>query len=171
MQQGNEKALDERRIAARVAGAEDTREAVATDAELAGAYMTREVQAFNDHLERIAEVAVVLVVGAMLYHVDFELESLWLVLVLLLVVRPIAVELGLLGAKVSADQRRLISWFGIRGIGSIYYLMYALNHGVPAAQARPLLDLTLTVVAASIVLHGISVTPLMNWYARRIRRK
>jgi NhaP-type Na+/H+ or K+/H+ antiporter len=59
-----------------------------------------------------------------------------------------------------------MGWFGIRGIGSLYYLFYALNHGVPEALARQLVPLVLTVVAVSIVVHGISVTPLMQRYAR-----
>jgi NhaP-type Na+/H+ or K+/H+ antiporter len=61
----------------------------------------------------------------------------------------------------------MISWFGIRGIGSIYYLMYAINHGLPRPLAAELTALTLSVVAVSIVLHGVSVTPLMKLYARR----
>ena len=57
----------------------------------------------------------------------------WFVLLLFFVARPAAVWLGLLGAtSVSRDQRILISWFGIRGVGSIFYLMYAINHGLPA---------------------------------------
>ena len=133
--------------------------------------MTREVEDFNEHLERIAELAVVLVIGALLAQVTFEARYLWLVALLLLVVRPIAVWIGLVGAPVSREQRRLVAWFGIRGIGSLYYLMYAINHGVPEALAEPLLGLTLTVVASSIVLHGISVTPLMSAYRKRIGRR
>ncbi len=63
---------------------------------------------------------------------------------------------------VSRDQRLLISWFGIRGVGSVFYLMFALNHGLPESLAQELIAITLTTVAASIVLHGISVTPLMS---------
>jgi sodium/hydrogen antiporter len=79
----------------------------------------------------------------------------------------VSVWLGLLGAAASRDQRIMISWFGIRGIGSIYYLMYAINHGLPRSIAEEITALTLTAVAVSIVLHGISVTPLMALYARR----
>ncbi len=75
-----------------------TGEKLATDARYATVYMMQKVRDFNDQLERIAEVAVALVVGAMLY------------------------------------------------------------------------DLTLALVATSVVLHGISVTPLMNLYARRKAR-
>ena len=61
-------------------------------------------------------------------------DAVWFVLLLFLLARPAAVWLGLLGAtSVSRDQRILISWFGIRGVGSIFYLMYAINHGLPAA--------------------------------------
>lgn len=146
-------------------------EALATDSEYASAYLTQQVQGFNEQLERIAEVAIVLVVGAMLSYTYLHASAVWFVLVLLLIVRPVSVWLGLLGAPVSRDQRILISWFGIRGIGSIYYLMYAINHGLPHPLAEELIALTLTMVAASIVLHGISVTPLMNLYARRKPRR
>jgi sodium/hydrogen antiporter len=142
-------------------------EALATHSEYASAYMRQEVQGFNEQLERIAEVAIVLVVGAMLAYTYLHASAVWFVLLLLLVVRPVSVWLGLLGAPVSRDQRVLISWFGIRGIGSIYYLMYAINHGLTRSLAEEIIALTLTMVAVSIVLHGISVTPLMNLYARR----
>ena len=85
----------------------------------------------------------------------------------------LSVWLGLLGVPVSVsrDQRTLISWFGIRGIGSIYYLMYAINHGLPRSLSEEIIAITLTVVTVSIVVHGISVTPLMSLYARRKARR
>ena len=146
-------------------------EALATDSQTASAYLMQEVQGFNEQLERIAEVAIVLAVGGMLAYTYLHASAVWFVLVLLLVVRPVSVWVGLLGAPVSRDQRVLISWFGIRGIGSIYYLMFAINHGLPRALAEELIALTLTMVAASIVVHGISVTPLMSAYARRKGRR
>jgi NhaP-type Na+/H+ or K+/H+ antiporter len=141
--------------------------ALATDSAHAGAYLMREVRDFNQQLERIVEVAVVLVIGAMLAYVPVEGLTLVFVAVLLLIVRPLAVWLGLLGAPVSREQRLLISWFGIRGIGSVYYLMYAVNHGLPETLAERMIAITLTVVASSVVLHGISVTPLMKRYRKR----
>lgn len=146
-------------------------EALATDSQTASAYLMQEVQGFNEQLERIAEVAIVLAVGGMLAYTYLHASAVWFVLVLLLVVRPVSVWVGLLGAPVSRDARVLISWFGIRGIGSIYYLMFAINHGLPRALAEELIALTLSMVAASIVVHGISVTPLMSAYARRKGRR
>jgi len=146
------------------------KEALSTHADYASASMTQEVLGFNEQLERIAEVAIVMVLGGMLFYSHLPDRVAWLCLLLLLVVRPVAVWLGLLGATASRDQRILISWFGIRGIGSIYYLTYAINHGLPTPLAAEITALTLTVVAVSIVLHGMSVTPLMSLYARRSTR-
>jgi NhaP-type Na+/H+ or K+/H+ antiporter len=143
---------------------------LATHSEHASAYMRQEVQGFNEQLERIAEVAIVLAIGAMFPFTYLPASAAWFPLLLFLVVRPTSVWLGLLGAPVSRDQRILISWFGIRGIGSIYYLMYAINHGLPRSLAEEIIALTITTVAVSIVLHGISVTPLMNLYTRRKAR-
>jgi NhaP-type Na+/H+ or K+/H+ antiporter len=148
-----------------------TQEERSTDPEHASAYMMQAVRGFNEQLERIGEVAVVLVVGAMLAFTTVAASAAWFVLILFMVVRPVSVWLGLLGAPISRDQRILISWFGIRGIGSIYYLMYAINHDLPRPLAEQIIAITLTTVTVSIVLHGISVTPLMDLYARRKARR
>jgi NhaP-type Na+/H+ and K+/H+ antiporter len=79
-------------------------------------------------LERIGEVGVVVLVGGMLTLRMVPIEALWFIPLLFFVIRPLAVLLGLLGARASRVQRGLISWFGIRGIGSLYYLMYAITH-------------------------------------------
>jgi len=76
------------------------------------------------------------------------------------------VTVGLCGARVGKVDGGLICWFGIRGIGSIYYLMYAVNQGLDPELAQRLISLTLTVVVVSIVAHGVTVTPLMSWYKR-----
>jgi len=150
---------------------EQTQEQRATDPEHASTYMMQAVRGFNDQLERIGEVAVVLVIGAMLAYTTVTVSAVWFVPLLFLVVRPVSVWLGLLGAPISRDQRIMISWFGIRGIGSIYYLMYAINHGLPRPLAEQIIAITLATVTVSIVLHGISVTPMMALYARRKARR
>jgi sodium/hydrogen antiporter len=60
----------------------------------------------------------------------------------------------------------LIGWLGIRGIGSIFYLMLALGHSLPAGLPQQLISITLLTVAASIMVHGLTVQPLMRWYDR-----
>jgi sodium/hydrogen antiporter len=66
----------------------------------------------------------------------------------------------------------MVGWFGIRGIGSVFYLLFALRQGVTGTGADTLISLTLWTVAASIVAHGVSAQPLMQGYlARRGRRR
>jgi NhaP-type Na+/H+ or K+/H+ antiporter len=146
-------------------------DAVAADQENAPSFMAQAVLGFTQQLERVGEVTVVIVIGALLWSVQWQYANWWFVVLLLVVIRPVAVAVGLTGSPVSPTQRRLIGWFGIRGIGSIYYLMYAINHGLPEALAQQLMALTLSVVVTSVVVHGVSVTPLMTLYERRVSRK
>jgi sodium/hydrogen antiporter len=151
-------------------------EKVATDPRTAPAYMTKSLLNFNTQVEHIGEAVVVLLVGVLLSSALMDLSSapdvqvwtlLWLVPILFLVIRPVAVWVGLIGARTAEQQKALTAWFGIRGIGSIYYLMFAVSHGLPVPLARNLIVLVLVVVATSIVFHGISVTPIMKRYASR----
>jgi sodium/hydrogen antiporter len=145
-----------------------TEEEEATDPTTAPVYMARAVLGFNEQLERLGELAVVLVVGAMLATVDLTLPYVVVTLVLFVVIRPAATLATLLFTPLSRPQQAFIAWFGVRGIGSVYYLAYAIAHGIPASTGRILADITLIVVAASVVLHGISVTPLMQRYSALI---
>ena len=86
---------------------------------------------------------------------------------LFLVIRPLSAAISLAGAKATPLQRRLMAWFGIRGIGSLYYLMFALQYPWRPDLAQRFISLVLTVLAVSILVHGISATPLMEQYYRR----
>lgn len=149
------------------AASEPPTEDDATHPERAPAVMASAVLAFNEQLERIGEVAMVLILGAMLARVSWTAQPLlWLIPVMLLGVRPAATFLGLLATRTSLGQRAIIGWFGVRGIGSLYYLAYALTHGLSGDEAATVANITLAVVAVSVVIHGISVTPLMARYSR-----
>jgi NhaP-type Na+/H+ or K+/H+ antiporter len=140
-----------------------------THPQTAPTHLTEAVLNFNERLERILEVGLVLVIGMMLAPEFLDLADLWFVPVLLLIIRPLAVGLGLAGLGISRPQVSLLSWFGIRGIGSIYYLMYAIGLGIAPDVSRQLISVTLWVIAVSIVIHGVSVTPLMSWYQAKRR--
>ncbi len=134
-----------------------------THPQTAPAHLAESVLNFNEQLERILEVGLVLVIGIMLSPEFLDLTDLWFVPVLLLIIRPLAVVIGLAGLGTSRPQVATLSWFGIRGIGSIYYLLYGIGYGVAPDISSRLISITLWVVAISIVIHGISVAPLMNW--------
>ena len=146
-------------------------EEASTHAEAAPAVMAESVLHFTEQIDRIASVAVVVLLGALVHLAEVSWASAGLVAALFFVVRPLAVWAGLAGSGTSPVQRGLTAWFGIRGIGSMYYLFYAVSHGVGGAEAERLMGLVLAVVAAGTVLHGVSVTPLMAWYTRRAGRE
>jgi len=135
----------------------------------APAFLAHAVSRFNEQIERIGEVAAVIVIGMMLWSIEWHHVRWWFIVLLLVVIRPLSVAVGLVGTNTLWSQRTLIGWFGIRGIGSLYYVMYAVNHGIAPEVANTLLALTLSAVVASITLHGISVTPLMTIYERSRR--
>jgi NhaP-type Na+/H+ or K+/H+ antiporter len=119
---------------------------------------------FKEHLERLSELTLVLLIGGMLTLQDWNWRTCGTALFLFLVARPLSVMLGLVGSGTTMRVRLIIGWFGVRGIGSIYYLMYAINHGLPAALSRDLIQITAIVVAMSILVHGTSVKPLMDTF-------
>jgi len=139
---------------------------MATAHDTAPAYMAQATLGFIEQLERLLEAGIVLMLGGMLSARTLTPNGWWFVPVLFLVIRPLAVMLGAPMRGAPRFQRWLAAWFGIRGIGSVYYLMFALQHGLEGTTAERLVAIVFTTVAASVVVHGISVTPLMRRYAR-----
>ena len=148
---------------------EGEQEEVAVGSHTAPAYMASAVLGFSEQLERIGAVALVVLVGALLHRAEWSPEALLFVGAVILVIRPLAVWLGMAGSSTSGLQRGLLAWFGVRGIGSVYYLMFAETHDLYDGFTERLLGLVLTTIAVSIVVHGLSVTPIMRWYQRRAR--
>lgn len=85
----------------------------------------------------------------------------------ILVVRPLAGLVGMLGSPVTWYEESVIASYGIRGIGSFYYLAFALNKATfkeieLLVAAEELWAFTGLVVIGSIIVHGITVSPVMN---------
>lgn len=142
----------------------------AIDPERAAAHMTLQLLSFNTLAEHIAELTMVMVVGMLLAGMAPDWRGLALAAFLFLVARPVAVWITLAGTAMLPVQRRLIGWFGIRGIGSLYYFAYVLESGLADPLTRQMSAGVLTVIAASILVHGISATPLMARY-RALRKQ
>lgn len=83
-------------------------------------------------------------------------------LAFLLLVRPLSGWIALSGGKTGPWERTALAFFGIRGIGSFYYLAYALEAGAFVGQAERLWAVLGLVVAMSVVLHGATASPLIN---------
>lgn len=120
---------------------------------------------FKEPLERLSELMLVLMLGGMLFLDSWSFRAVGLALTLFIVIRPISVFIGLFGTGAPFRLQALVGWFGVRGIGSIYYLMFAIAFGLPEELALELIHITLVVVVLSIVLHGLTVNPMMSkWW-------
>lgn len=124
---------------------------------------------FKEHLERLSELLLILLLGGTLFIDSWSWRAVATALFLFLVARPLSVLTALLGTRTPWRLRGLAAWFGVRGIGSLYYLMFAIQHGLPKDLALELTHLTLIVVTLSIVVHGTSVKPLLGRFWPEMR--
>jgi NhaP-type Na+/H+ or K+/H+ antiporter len=129
--------------------------------------LTPSMLSVNEQLERIVEVAMVLLVGAMISTGYWSSTGIVIAVLLFFVIRPVSVWLGARRGGAGTESRRLLGWFGIRGIGSVYYAVFVAGHEIPYGDAIELLSCVFTVIALSILVHGVSATPLMDLYRRR----
>ena len=135
------------------------------DSQVAAGIMMGDMLAFGSIVERAMEVFLVTLLGvALLDHWDWR--ALPVALALFLLIRPLSVLAMPWGSLLDRRQRLLVGWFGIRGIGSLFYLFYALNHGLEPGIASLCTGFTLSVLALSILLHGLSTQPLLVGYER-----
>lgn len=133
------------------------------DSQVAAGIMLGDMLAFGSLIERAMEVFLVTMLGVVLIE-HWDWRAVPLAAALFVVIRPVSVLLFPRPGVLTLRQRGLLGWFGIRGIGSFYYLFYAMNHGLPPALAGQSINLVLCVVALSILVHGLSVQPLLAWY-------
>ena len=132
-----------------------------------------ELHAFTEQIERLVMVLVLVYLGAAIAEgTVFGALSpaiIGVALLVLLVVRPAAALVSLAGTGTGGVERLAIAFFGIRGLGSFYYLAFALGLGA-FDQPRVLWVTVSLVVVLSIVMHGVAVTPAMGHLDRLGRR-
>lgn len=136
------------------------------DTQIAAGVMMGDMLAFGGLVERSMEVFLVTLLGVVLIS-HWDWRALAVGAALFCVIRPLSVLSIPWGGLLNLHQRGLVGWFGIRGIGSIYYLFYAINHGLVGTSSAVAVNLTLSVIALSIVVHGLSTQPMLAWYERR----
>jgi sodium/hydrogen antiporter len=114
-------------------------------------------------VEKFGELAVILLIGSMLSLDALDAPGFtgWLLVpVLLLVIRPAAVLLALVGSQRDWKERAFVAWFGVRGIGSLYYAAVAVGTGVLAGDAVVVVWTALACVIVSVFVHGVTATPI-----------
>ncbi len=132
---------------------------------VAAGVLMGDVLAFGGQLERSLEVLLVTMLGV-LVSVHWDWRAVPLGLALFLLIRPLSVMLLMPRRYLDRAQSLTAGWFGIRGIGSLYYLSYSVTHGLLPDETHTIIGLVLSVVALSIVLHGLSTQPLLRRYER-----
>jgi len=130
----------------------------------------RSVHAGAETVEKLTELAIILLLGSIVTLEGLQ-EPGWagwlLVPVLLLVVRPLTVLLAFARSGVSPRERLFLGWFGVRGVGSLYYAAVAVAVGTLGVENEITLFWTVVICSlVSIVAHGASASPL----ARRLLR-
>jgi sodium/hydrogen antiporter len=125
-------------------------------------------------VEKFAELALVLLIGSLVTWDGLGvpgLEGWLLVALLLLVLRPAAVLLSTIGAGLRREERAWIAWFGVRGIGSLNYAAVALGLGGLSDDEVGVVFWTVVIlVIVSIIVHGITATPLSRRWLEGHRR-
>jgi NhaP-type Na+/H+ or K+/H+ antiporter len=127
---------------------------------------------FAEQTERLLMMLVLVLFGGAIAGGLLDaltLEGAAVAVLVLFVVRPAAGAVALLGSSHSLPERCVIAFFGIRGLGSFYYLAYALN-AAAFDQAEALWSVLGFTVLLSILLHGMSATPVMRFVDARRRR-
>lgn len=131
-------------------------------------------QHFTEQMEKLTEVAIILILGSLLRVqaiLTYGGEALLVGGLLLFIIRPMGVWISTLGGHYRPVTRWLFGWFGVRGVGSMYYLCYALAHGLKDTLGERIAWITYITIVLSVILHGTSTTPLMNTYERYISRR
>jgi sodium/hydrogen antiporter len=131
--------------------------------------------AFVERIEKLLEIGTILLVGSILqFERILNLAGAILLVTgaLIFVIRPVGAWLSTLSFRrknyYRPETRLLFGWFGIRGVGSLYYISYAYGHGLSKELAFQLGWLTYAAIAISVVLHGMTTTPLMQWYEKAL---
>jgi sodium/hydrogen antiporter len=124
---------------------------------------------YVEQLERLLTLVVLVLLGGYVARgalADVSWAEVALAVLVLFVVRPLTGWLGLLGGKTGRRERAVIAFFGVRGVGSLYYLAYALEEA-EFAGAEQLWRVTVLIVVGSVLVHGVAATPAMTWLDRR----
>ena len=127
---------------------------------------------FADEAERLLMMLLLLLFGGMLAAgllTGIGWQEVVFAIVMLLVIRPLAGWISLMGVKRPKLELAIISFFGIRGLGSVYYLSYGFNHATFEYEYSLWGTLGL-IIAASILMHGVLVTPALNRLRRHYRK-
>ena len=118
----------------------------------------------TEQIERLAMMVVLILLGGALANgllSALRWTDVAAAFAIILIVRPLAGLLAMIGFRAAWPEKLTLAFFGIRGVGSFYYLAYGLNH-MPLETGERLWAIVGLVAVLSILLHGLTVTPAMR---------
>lgn len=133
----------------------------------------KKLHEFTDQIERILLAIVLILFGGSL--VSGILDSLTTQMaafgvVFVFIIRPLCGLLGLIGAKIHFKEKLAISFFGIRGIGSFFYLAFAFSQ-TNFVAAPQLWSMVAFIVLLSLCIHGLTATSIMTKIEKQFSEK
>ena len=129
----------------------------------------RVLHQYVEQVERLLTVLIIFLLGGAVatgLFAAIRWREVLVALLVLLVVRPLAGLIGLAGGKTGPRERVVISFFGVRGVGSVFYVAYALE-AARFLEEGAVWRVVGLVVVGSIIVHGISATPVMLFLDRK----
>lgn len=112
---------------------------------------------FSESLEHALTAILLVALGAILPilwpYLDWSHVAIGLAL--LLVIRPLISWFALAGTALRGRERAVVTFYGVRGIGSIYYLAYAGHHVELVNEEQLWATIAFTIIASTII-HGLS---------------
>jgi NhaP-type Na+/H+ or K+/H+ antiporter len=110
-----------------------------------------------------------LFVGALLTH-DLSAQPILYAILSLTVIRIVPVAIALIGTHLRPTTLAFMGWFGPRGLASVVFTLLALEEIDPSAGSGMLLQTVTWTILLSVVLHGISASPLAARYGASISK-
>ena len=82
----------------------------------------------------------------------------------LLVIRPVAIFVSLIGIRMSARAKAFIGWFGPKGVATMTFSLLILSR--PITAGKRIFDIAALAVFTSIIVHGLTDHPGAEWIGR-----
>ena len=128
---------------------------------------------FAEQIERLIIPLLLVILGVFIFQGIFKQlnwQEVSLALIFLLIIRPISGVIGLIGSRTGSYDKWIISLFGIRGIGSFYYLAYAVNHShYFGYYGHQLWRISVLIVLISIIFHGMSASMVFYRFSNPLK--
>lgn len=132
-----------------------------------------DLHSFTDQAERLLVVVLLILFGGaiksgILEPLDWQM--ILFTLLFLLVIRPLAGILSLRGEKLHKYELLLVSFFGIRGMGTVFYVAYAF-HSIYFNNQDKIWAIVAFTILVSIIIHGLTATRIMKYLTNNFTTK